>query len=1142
MHVNSLSSTALRYLRRGISSNITSDVHAFKSQSLNLVARNRLEGVEDLSSVFNLSRLTPPILGTLAGLPSNSFVIYPYFLSTEEQEILLKASLAKLGGRRRQRRHASEEVASELPSHSGHAWGELFGTDKDYTFEEGHFDGVIRDYREVTVSAWPQSSPLGLSRVLLRLYELVDFENTLPDPGLITPPNIQTHVLHLASTGAILPHVDNIEASGSVIAGVSLGNTRVLRLTQSTTDSIEASFDVLLESGSVYIQRSFGFTGCRDNIRYKWKHEIPNVTDFRDRRIGGGQRISVMLRATTIASPWVSYSCAVLPSTGVWKMSKCVLGDYITHALSPSIGSNNLLKSEFIHIGSLSVGTLIVTVLLSATVSTRLIIWVLANKSLDNRAKRHSCRQLKILPKEGRRLTMTKHVLKLPPQKNSPILPAFLVAIISIAAVNIFAPGAVTTVFDTFIAPFKSLALKPQIPPFDVVDIPGRGKGVIANRDIKQGELLIREKPLFIVPTRPGVDPSQLIGGIVDALPSTDKAVFLALSYAKPNVSAQDIPFEIFQTNAISAGQRGTGLFPRTARLNHGCSRAFGAVYSWRDAEGVLEESAASDRRLGQMADAYSMFSLWGSDNIKGTEAIKTAKKIWSIGETEGYISERGQLAADAAHVAAAHGDAKSARQWATLANKWYGIELGADSRQCKAAQAIVHSPSSHAAWGTRSAGHVGGPEASTKAYVPATPSTTAPLTLSTPSVAKLHRSWADMTHLAPRHCLSGEGCTGDVSSTSATKRGPCRLFPQKKNEKRVLIAGLDGAGKTAYLYHMCMGEVVTTIPTIGLNVETVEAPTSGRRRPLRLTCWDVGGCDKIRPLIRHYAVGTEVLVYILDSSDRERLSEAIEELKIMLDIVEDGREQGASPIPCLILANKQDLQGAMGLDEIRIKLVPIISARPACAVFPISVVSANFLSAITPAMDWVYDVTTEDSPKVQVQKSVHIRSEDKLSEKLNSWVERASEDIAPDEFLASFEAINLPSWDHYTHIRIAYTILNTYGRQKGKKMIFDGIEKYIRKSAQTTGRTFHITMTYFWIQIVHFGIQSMPTDDTQVSRGANEDFCRFLLLNPYVADGSLWEDYYSKDVIMTTNAKENMVLPDKLPLPSLIARDSIRK
>ncbi|ELU40464.1 ADP-ribosylation factor [Rhizoctonia solani AG-1 IA] len=384
------------------------------------------------------------------------------------------------------------------------------------------------------------------------------------------------------------------------------------------------------------------------------------------------------------------------------------------------------------------------------------------------------------------------------------------------------------------------------------------------------------------------------------------------------------------------------------------------------------------------------------------------------------------------------------------------------------------------------------------------------------------------------------------------------RLFPQKKNEKRVLIAGLDGAGKTAYLYHMCMGEVVTTIPTIGkwhflnnvgpqvnqnigLNVETVEAPTSGRRRPLRLTCWDVGGCDKIRPLIRHYAVGTEVLVYILDSSDRERLSEAIEELKIMLDIVEDGREQGASPIPCLILANKQDLQGAMGLDEIRIKLVPIISARPACAVFPISVVSANFLSAITPAMDWVYDVTTEDSPKVQVQKSVHIRSEDKLSEKLNSWVERASEDIAPDEFLASFEAINLPSWDHYTHIRIAYTILNTYGRQKGAHIarILTVTYKSLRKKDDIRWyrEVYQNKCTNYWKDIPYNYDLLLDPDR---SFWANEDFCRFLLLNPYVADGSLWEDYYSKDVIMTTNAKENMVLPDKLPLPSLIARDSI--
>ncbi|KAJ1307421.1 hypothetical protein OPQ81_001523 [Rhizoctonia solani] len=341
---------------------------------------------------------------------------------------------------------------------------------------------------------------------------------------------------------------------------------------------------------------------------------------------------------------------------------------------------------------------------------------------------------------------------KLPRQKNIPILPALLVAIIGFAAVNIFVPDTVPAIYDVFTTPFKSLLTsKSSVSPFDVVDIPGRGKGVIANRDIKQGELLIKEQPLFVVPTRPGMDPSKLIRSTVAALPLTDQTTFFALSYAKPNVSEPDIPFEVFQTNAISAGQRGTGLFPRTARLNHGCSKAFGAVYSWRDDEGVLvvhaikdipkgqeilttymntkrrrserqahlravyhfdcacsvcalpkEESAASDRRLAQMTDAYSMFSMWGSAGIKGAEAIKIAKRIWAIGETEGYISERGQLAADAAQVAAAHADAKAARQWATLANKWYAIELGADSRQCEIARAIMRSPESHSAWSTR--------------------------------------------------------------------------------------------------------------------------------------------------------------------------------------------------------------------------------------------------------------------------------------------------------------------------------------------------------------------------------------------------------------------------------------------------------
>lgn len=340
------------------------------------------------------------------------------------------------------------------------------------------------------------------------------------------------------------------------------------------------------------------------------------------------------------------------------------------------------------------------------------------------------------------------------------VVPALFVAIISIAAVGIFAPDAPRTIWTALAVPFWSKEVKST--PFDVVDIPGRGKGVIANRDIKRGELLIKESPLFIVPRRitDRTDPRTLIRETVLSLPQSGQDAFFALSYAKPNISTPDIPFEIFQTNAISAGSTGTGLFPQTARLNHGCSKAFSAVYHWREAEGVLvvhairdivkgqeilttytdtkrprrdrqaylreiyhfdcacsvcalpeKESLVSDRRLGLMVDLRSMFAMWGKGEIKGAEAIKLARRIWSIGETEGYISERGQLAADAAHVAAGHQDAVAAKQWATLAHKWYAIELGPDSEQCRTALGISRMPESHGAWGTRDAEQVGGTE-----------------------------------------------------------------------------------------------------------------------------------------------------------------------------------------------------------------------------------------------------------------------------------------------------------------------------------------------------------------------------------------------------------------------------------------------
>lgn len=47
----------------------------------------------------------------------------------------------------------------------------------------------------------------------------------------------------------------------------------------------------------------------------------------------------------------------------------------------------------------------------------------------------------------------------------------------------------------------------------------------------------------------------------------------------------------------------------------------------------------------------------WASGEINGEQAIELINKIWELSEEEGYLSERGQLASDAAWVAAAHSE-----------------------------------------------------------------------------------------------------------------------------------------------------------------------------------------------------------------------------------------------------------------------------------------------------------------------------------------------------------------------------------------------------------------------------------------------------------------------------------------------------
>lgn len=144
------------------------------------------------------------------------------------------------------------------------------------------------------------------------------------------------------------------------------------------------------------------------------------------------------------------------------------------------------------------------------------------------------------------------------------------------------------------------------------------------------------------------------------------------------------------------------------------------------------------------------------------------------------------------------------------------------------------------------------------------------------------------------------------------------RLFSRLDKERRLLMLGLDASGKTTILYKMQLGEAFTTVPTIGFNVETLVY------KNLNMTIWDVGGQTKIRPLWRHYYENTDALVYVVDSSDQDRMDEAAEELHHIL--ADDTMRHAA----LLVFANKMDLPGAIPVKALteRLKLNEIRSRQ----------------------------------------------------------------------------------------------------------------------------------------------------------------------------------------------------------------------
>ena len=162
-------------------------------------------------------------------------------------------------------------------------------------------------------------------------------------------------------------------------------------------------------------------------------------------------------------------------------------------------------------------------------------------------------------------------------------------------------------------------------------------------------------------------------------------------------------------------------------------------------------------------------------------------------------------------------------------------------------------------------------------------------------------------------------------------------FFEKKAN---LLMLGLDSAGKTTILYKLKLDTIVSTIPTVGFNVENVKF------KSLNMTIWDVGGQERIRPLWRHYYNNIDAIIFIIDSNDIGRMDEVKHELQYLTS------EEQLKNAVLLILCNKQDLPNALSIDKIG-ELIEINKIKQKWFV---QETTAIYNKGIMEGLEWLYN------------------------------------------------------------------------------------------------------------------------------------------------------------------------------------------
>ena len=130
-------------------------------------------------------------------------------------------------------------------------------------------------------------------------------------------------------------------------------------------------------------------------------------------------------------------------------------------------------------------------------------------------------------------------------------------------------------------------------------------------------------------------------------------------------------------------------------------------------------------------------------------------------------------------------------------------------------------------------------------------------------------------------------------------------FFTKNRNNFKIIILGMQNAGKTTILYRLSLGQLVKTTPTIGSNVEELTYNN------VKFQAWDLGGQESTRTVWDVYYMNTDAVVFVIDSQDDEFFEESKAEFHKLL------KNSNLKNAILLIFANKQDLPGAKPVNQI---------------------------------------------------------------------------------------------------------------------------------------------------------------------------------------------------------------------------------